>query len=68
MLMTFNPAINGWAIFSEACLCVMAKCLRDVCSGWNLSIFGTSCLFYGHLLPNWPFEAVLLPKSVTDLY
>jgi hypothetical protein len=30
MLMTFNPAINGWAIFSEACR-VMAKCLRDVC-------------------------------------
>jgi hypothetical protein len=30
MLMTFNPAINGWAIFSEACR-VMAKRLRDVC-------------------------------------
>jgi hypothetical protein len=29
MLMTFNPAINGWAIFSEACR-VMAKRLRDV--------------------------------------
>jgi len=35
MLMTFNPAINGWAIFSEAGLSeacrVMAKRLRDVC-------------------------------------
>jgi hypothetical protein len=34
MLMTFNPAINGWAIFSEASLTacrVMAKRLRDVC-------------------------------------
>jgi hypothetical protein len=31
MLMTFNPAINGWAIFSEACR-VMAKRLRDVCA------------------------------------
>jgi hypothetical protein len=31
MLMTFNPAINGWAIFSEACR-VMAKRLRDVCT------------------------------------
>jgi hypothetical protein len=30
MLMTFNPAINGWAIFSDACR-VMAKRLRDVC-------------------------------------
>jgi hypothetical protein len=30
MFMTFNPAINGWAIFSEACQ-VMAKRLRDVC-------------------------------------
>jgi hypothetical protein len=30
MLMTFNPAINGWAIISEACR-VMAKRLRDVC-------------------------------------
>ena len=33
MLMTFNPAINGWAIFSEvgrtACR-VLAKRLRDV--------------------------------------
>ena len=28
--MTFNPAINGWAIFSEACR-VMAKRLREVC-------------------------------------
>jgi len=35
MLMTFNPAINGWAIFSEASLTacrVMAKRLRDVCA------------------------------------
>jgi hypothetical protein len=35
MLMTFNPAINGWAIFSKtsftACR-VMAKRLRDVCA------------------------------------
>ena len=36
MLMTFNTAINGWAIFSEdgfstACR-VMAKRLRDVCA------------------------------------
>ena len=31
MLMTFNPAINGWAIISEACR-VMAKRLRDVCA------------------------------------
>jgi hypothetical protein len=31
MLMTFNPAINGWAIFGEACR-VMAKRLRDVCA------------------------------------
>jgi hypothetical protein len=36
MLMTLNPAINGWAIFSEdgfstACR-VMAKRLRDVCA------------------------------------
>jgi len=35
MLMTFNPAINGWAIFSEsgfttACR-VLAKRLRAVC-------------------------------------
>jgi hypothetical protein len=30
MFMTFNPAINGWAIFSEACR-AMAKRLRDVC-------------------------------------
>jgi hypothetical protein len=30
MLMTFNPAMNGWAIFREACR-VMAKRLRDVC-------------------------------------
>jgi hypothetical protein len=35
MMMTLNPAINGWAIFSEdgfstACR-VMAKRLRDVC-------------------------------------
>jgi hypothetical protein len=35
MMMTFNPAINGWAIFSEAGLTacrVMAKRLRDVCA------------------------------------
>ena len=36
MLMTFNPAINGWAIFSEAGFSeacrVMAKRLRDVCA------------------------------------
>ena len=36
MLMTINPAINGWAIFSEAgftTACrVMAKRLRDVCA------------------------------------
>ena len=35
MLMSFNPAINGWAIFSEAGLTacrVMAKRLRDVCA------------------------------------
>jgi hypothetical protein len=34
MLMTFNPAINGWAIFSKASFTacrVMAKRLRDVC-------------------------------------
>jgi hypothetical protein len=34
MLMTFNPAINGWAIFSNASFTacrVMAKRLRDVC-------------------------------------
>jgi hypothetical protein len=34
MLMTFNPAINGWAIFSEAGITacrVMAKRLRAVC-------------------------------------
>ena len=35
MLMTFDPAINGWAIFNEvgstACR-VMAKRLRDVCA------------------------------------
>ncbi len=35
MLMTFNPAINGWAITSKtgftACR-VMAKRLRDVCA------------------------------------
>jgi hypothetical protein len=34
MLMTFNPAINGWAIFSKASFTacrVMAKHLRDVC-------------------------------------
>jgi hypothetical protein len=36
MLMTLNPAINGWAIFSEdgfstACR-VMAKRRRDVCA------------------------------------
>jgi hypothetical protein len=31
MLMTFDPAINGWAIFSETCR-VMAKRLRDVCA------------------------------------
>jgi hypothetical protein len=31
MLMTFNPAINGWAIIREACR-VMAKRLRDVCA------------------------------------
>ena len=31
MLMTFNPAINGWAIISKACR-VMAKRLRDVCA------------------------------------
>jgi hypothetical protein len=33
MLMTFNPAINGWAIFSNASFTtcrVMAKRLRDV--------------------------------------
>jgi hypothetical protein len=34
MLMAINPAINGWAIFSEASLTkacrVMAKRLRDV--------------------------------------
>jgi hypothetical protein len=35
MLRTFNPAINGWAIFSEASFTacrVMAKRLRDVFS------------------------------------
>jgi hypothetical protein len=35
MLMTFNPAINGWAIFSKASFTacrVMAKRLRDVCA------------------------------------
>jgi hypothetical protein len=34
MMMTLNPAINGWAIFSETDLTacrVMAKRLRDVC-------------------------------------
>jgi hypothetical protein len=34
MLMTFNPAINGWAIFSETSFTarrVKAKRLRDVC-------------------------------------
>jgi hypothetical protein len=31
MLMTLNPAINGWAIISEASR-VMAKRLRDVCA------------------------------------
>jgi hypothetical protein len=31
MLMTFNPAINGWAIFSEASR-VMARRLPDVCA------------------------------------
>jgi len=36
MLMTFNPAINGWAIIKEGGLTtacrVMAKRLRDVCA------------------------------------
>jgi hypothetical protein len=36
MLMTFDPALKGWAIFSEAGFAeacrVMVKRLRDVCA------------------------------------